>query len=331
MLVDMHAHVIPGALEAVGSSEDHRGPRIGPCDDPQARLLQNDRGMQFKASEAFYSAERRLEEQDRSGVDAEIVSPMPPLLDYGLPGSEGLELSRRVNEFIAELCRADPGRLLGMAMVPMQASELAPAELARIKDMGLVAVEIASNVLGRSLHEDEFAEFWAEAERLEIPIFVHGMPSDLGGRVPAGLVPVAGFAVGADCALAATAIISGGVAEKHPALRLAFSHGAGGIPMHASTRQLLLGQDLERGALIRGRGRVARGVREALLLRRPRDGPADAAPPDRDDGPHAGARRVGLPGDAARGSVRAHAALAGAGAGGARGHHLAQRLPLPRH
>jgi aminocarboxymuconate-semialdehyde decarboxylase len=85
-------------------------------------------------------------------------------------------------------------------------------------------------VLGRSLHEDEFAEFWAEAERLEMPIFVHGMPSDLGGRVPAGLVAVAGFAVGADCALAATSIVCGGVAEKHPALRLAFSHGAGGFP-----------------------------------------------------------------------------------------------------
>ena len=52
MLVDMHAHVIPGALDAVGSSEDHRGPRIGPChDDEHARLLENDRGMQFKAIE----------------------------------------------------------------------------------------------------------------------------------------------------------------------------------------------------------------------------------------------------------------------------------------
>ena len=69
MLVDMHAHVIPGALDAVGS-QDHRGPQIGPCDDPHARLLENDRGMKFKAIDAFYSAERRLEELDRSGVDA---------------------------------------------------------------------------------------------------------------------------------------------------------------------------------------------------------------------------------------------------------------------
>jgi aminocarboxymuconate-semialdehyde decarboxylase len=229
MLVDMHAHVIPGHLDAVG--DGHRGPHIGPCgDDAHARLLENDRGMEFKARDAFYSAERRLEEMDASGVDAEVVSPMPPLLDYTLPGDAGLELSRRVNEFIAELTRTDRNRLLGMGMVPMQAADLATAELQRIRDAGLVAVEITSNVLGRSLHEDEFAAFWAAAERLQMPIFVHGMPGDLGGRVPGGLVAIAGFAVGADCALAATSIIAGGVAERHPALRLAFSHGAGGFP-----------------------------------------------------------------------------------------------------
>jgi aminocarboxymuconate-semialdehyde decarboxylase len=230
MLVDMHAHVIPGALEPAGKQAGNLGPRVGPCDDPHARLLENDRGMQFKARDAFYSAERRLQEMDASGVDAEIVSPMPPLLDYTLSGDAGLELSRRVNEFIAELTRTDRNRLLGMGMVPMQAPGLATAELERIRDSGLVAVEITSNVLGRSLHEDEFAEFWAEAERLQMPIFVHGMPGDLAGRVPAGLVAIAGFAVGADCALAATSIVAGGVAERHPGLRLAFSHGAGGFP-----------------------------------------------------------------------------------------------------
>jgi len=229
MLVDMHAHVIPGALEACGTQEGHLGPRVGPCDDPHARLLASDR-MEFKASDAFYSAERRLEEQERSGVDAEVVSPMPPLLDYSLPADEGLELCRRVNAFIAELTQADANRLLGMGMVPMQAPELACAELDRVREAGLVAIEITSNVLGRSLHEDEFAEFWAEVERMGMPVFVHGMPGDLGGRVPGGLVAVAGFAVGADCALAATSIIAGGVAERHPGLRLAFSHGAGGFP-----------------------------------------------------------------------------------------------------
>ena len=229
MLVDMHAHVIPGALDPVGKG-DHKGPRVGPCDDPHARLLENDR-MQFKAKDAFYSAERRLEELERSEVDAEVVSPMPPLLDYALTGEEGLDLSRRVNEFIAELTRTAPDRLLGMAMLPMQAPELAAAELARVTDMGLVAVEIASNIAGRSLHDDAYEDFWSEAERLQVPIFIHAMPADFAGRLPQGLIPIAAFAVGTDAALAAAAIITGGVAERHPGLRLAFSHGAGGFPM----------------------------------------------------------------------------------------------------
>ncbi len=231
MLVDMHAHVIPGALDPVGATDDHRGPHIGPCDDPNARLLENDRGMRFKAVDAFYSAERRLEEQERSGVDAEVVSPMPPLLDYALSGPEGLELSRRVNEFIASLCAADPARLMGMGMVPMQAPELAAAELSRVRELGLVAVEIASNVVGRALHGDEYEDFWSEAERLEMPIFIHAMPADFGERLPAGLIPIAAFAVGADALLACAGIITSGLAERHPRLRLAFSHGAGGFPM----------------------------------------------------------------------------------------------------
>ncbi len=228
MLVDMHAHVIPGALEACGTQEGHLGPRVGPCDDPHARLLESDR-MQFKASDAFYSAERRLEEQERSGVDAEVVSPMPPLLDYSLPADEGLELCRRVNAFIAELTQADPNRLLGMGMVPMQAPELACAELERVRDAGLVAIEITSNVLGRSLHEEEFAEFWAEVERAGCRCSSTGCRA-----IWAGACPRAGrrrrFRRRRRCALAATSIIAGGVAERHPDLRLAFSHGAGGFP-----------------------------------------------------------------------------------------------------
>lgn len=241
MLLDMHAHVIPGALEPVGRREDHRGPRVGPCGDDRARLLENDR-MQFRASDAFFSAEARLEAMEASGVDAEVVSPMPPLLDYGLSGDEGLELCRRVNEFVAELCRTAPERLLGMAMLPLQAPELATAELAAVKDVGLVAVEIASNIAGRSLHDDSFEDFWAEAERLEVPIFVHAMPADFGGRLPEGLIPVAGFAVGADAALAASAIVTGGVAERHPDLRLAFSHGAGGFPLMLTRAQYFWGK-----------------------------------------------------------------------------------------
>ena len=315
MLVDMHAHVIPGALDAVGSSEDHRGPRIGPChDDEHARLLENDRGMQFKAIDAFYSAERRLEEQERSGVDAEIVSPMPPLLDYALSGPDGLELSRRVNEFIASLCAADPARLMGMGMVPMQAPDLACAELARVRDLGLVAVEIASNVVGRALHGDEYEEFWSEAERLEMPIFIHAMPADFGERLPAGLIPIAAFAVGADALLACAGIITSGLAERHPRLRFAFSHGAGGFPMMLPRAMTFWGKTWNEEPVFGRRRRVTGGADPSVLLRRARVRPPRPALSDRPRRPRAGAGRLRLPGDAARGPVRAHLAVVGVAA-----------------
>ena len=234
--------------------------------------------MQFKAIDAFYSAERRLEEQERSGVDAEVVSPMPPLLDYALSGPEGLELSRRVNEFIASLCAADPGRLMGMGMVPMQAPELACAELARVQDAGLVAVEIASNVLGRALHGSEFAEFWAEAERLEMPIFVHAMPTDFGERLPAGPIPIAGVRGRRRRALACAGIITSGLAERHPRAPAGLQSRRRRLPDDAPARDVLLGEDLERGAAGRGgRGRLAGGADAALLLRRARVRPPGAA------------------------------------------------------
>src|SRR5581483_10242265 len=154
-----------------------------------------------------------------------------PLLDYALTGPEGVELSRQVNEFVVSLCDADPCRLHGMGMVPMQAPELATAELSRVRDLGLVAVEIASNVLGRALHGEEYEEFWSEAERLEMPVFIHAMPADFGERLPAGLIPIAAFAVGADALLVCAGIITSGLAERHPRLRLAFSYGVGGFSM----------------------------------------------------------------------------------------------------
>ena len=109
-------------------------------------------------------------------------------------------------------------------------------------DLGLVAVEIASNVVGRALHGDEYEDFWAEAERLDMPVFIHAMPADFGDRLPAGLIPIAAFAVGADALLACAGIITSGLAERHPRLRLAFSHGAGGFPMMLPRAQFFWGR-----------------------------------------------------------------------------------------
>lgn len=184
--------------------------------------------LRFTARAVFFDGEQRLAAMDASGVDAEVVSPMPPVLNYTVPSRPGLALCRWINEFIAGLCAVDPSRFLGLGTVPLQDPDLAAAELAAVRGLGLVGVEIASHVGGVSLAEDRFGGFFAEAVRLRVPIFVHAMP-DASARLPAGAAGT--FGVGVDGALAAAALISGGVAERYPELRLAFSHGAGGFPL----------------------------------------------------------------------------------------------------
>lgn len=227
MIVDLHAHVIPDQLSPVGKGEKP-GPSIGPGEDAATRLLENG-PMRFPAKAVFFASEARLEALDENGVDCEVVSPMPPLLDYSLPGAEGLELSRRVNEFVVRMCEADPTRILGMGMVPLQDVDLATKELAELKAMGLKGVEIASNASGLSLGDEHFFGFFEEAERLELPIFVHALNPTFGERLPRAAGPT--FSVMSEIGITAGSVVSSELPARCPDLRLCFSHGAGGFPL----------------------------------------------------------------------------------------------------
>ena len=195
--------------------------------------------VRFTARQAWFDAEQRLAASAASGVDAEVVSPFPPLLNYRLPAASGMDLARWVNEYIAGLCAGAPGRIYGLGSVPLQDPGLAAGELGSLLDLGLAGVEIASNVAGASLGDSRFLEFFAEASRLGLAVFVHAMPV-ASERLPGPAT--ATFGVGVEGSLAAAAIITGGVAEKYPALRLAFSHAAGGFPLQLPRAQWFWGR-----------------------------------------------------------------------------------------
>ena len=94
------------------------------------------------------------------------------------------------------------------------------------KKLKFSGVEIASHVNGVSIGDARFEPFFAEAERLGAAIFVHALR-------PAGQDRIVGaFAEQAVCfpgdvALACASMITGGIASRHPKLRIAFSHGGG--------------------------------------------------------------------------------------------------------
>jgi len=234
MLIDVHAHLLPRDYPA---DAPECFPRMDPVDGETARLLVFGQ-VRFKARDAFFDAERRVAAMDESDVDAEVLTPMPPLLRHDLPVADAVALARHVNESTAALCAAAPDRLFGFGMVPMQEPDLATAELATIRELGLYGVEIASNVLGVSIGDERFLPFFAEAQRLGVPVFVHAMPAPT-DRLPASTMGT--YVVGIEGTLAAASMVAGGTAAACPDLRIAFSHGAGGFPLMLPRAQYFWG------------------------------------------------------------------------------------------
>jgi aminocarboxymuconate-semialdehyde decarboxylase len=182
----------------------------------------------LRAEPVCWDLDERRGAMAARGVDAEVVSPMPLLLGYGLPPEDGQDLCQYVNEFVAELCEADSGHFYGLGIVPLQDPELASRELAELKRRGLLGVEIASNVNGASLGEERFWTFFEEIERLGLAVYVHGMTPTFAERLPASAL--ATFGLGAELVVTAASLLASGVLESCPKLRIALSHGGGGFP-----------------------------------------------------------------------------------------------------
>jgi DNA-binding transcriptional regulator PaaX/predicted TIM-barrel fold metal-dependent hydrolase len=238
-IIDTHAHIFPGDFgPAPAGCDPAAWPSVEDGPDPDTRLLVNG-PMRFPAKRVWFDAERRLEASAGAGLDAELLSPFPALLNYRVPGPLGRDLCRVTNEYIAGLVAAYPAKFYGLGTIPLQDPDLAAAELSETAKLGLAGVEIASNINGVSLHDPRLDGFWAEAERLGTAVFIHGMP------VPSDRVPgpaVATFGVGAEASLGAASVIAGGVAEKYPNLKISFSHAGGGFPLILTRAQWFWGR-----------------------------------------------------------------------------------------
>jgi aminocarboxymuconate-semialdehyde decarboxylase len=227
-VVDLHSHVVPADFpEEPAPCTCGKWPSMVHGPGNQAALEIG--GTEFrKLDSRSWDGARRLADMDREDVALQVLSPMPELLSYWLEPALTVTLARHVNRMIGDLVRAAPDRFAGLGMVPLQDPELAARELTVLKgDHGLAGVEIGSNILGRAPGDPFFDPFFAEAERLDLCVFVHALHPVGMERVvgPAVLAAFLNFPI--DTGLAAASFITAGTLAKFPKLRLAFSHGGG--------------------------------------------------------------------------------------------------------
>ncbi|TMG92964.1 MAG: amidohydrolase [Betaproteobacteria bacterium] len=145
----------------------------------------------------------------------------------------GVELSRMVNNRLAEIVATWPERFVALGTVPLQHVDLAVAELERcVKQLGLRGVEINPSVNGMDLTDPrlKLEKLFAKAQALDVIIFMHPIGFTQGERlIDHYFNDVIGNPM--ETTIAASHLIFDGVMQRHPKLKIVLPH-AGGYLAH---------------------------------------------------------------------------------------------------
>jgi aminocarboxymuconate-semialdehyde decarboxylase len=227
--IDIHAHIVPRSLwNAADARVEWHGFRHEPGEG-LGTIVGGGMRTGFTSPKVRFSVEERLKDMDAQGVDVQVLSIHTPFVGYHLAAAEGLALARDVNDEIAETVRQQPGRLAGLATLPMQDVKSAIEELERaVTKQGLKGTTLDTNVNGEQWDEPKFLPFFKAAEQMGALLFFHPQPQNnfLRARIPRhGLFNSLGVIL--DDAIVAAILICGGVLEACPSIRICIAHGGG--------------------------------------------------------------------------------------------------------
>lgn len=190
---------------------------------------------QFVRTGLVDTGELRLAHMDAAGVDHAILALTSPGTQ-AFDATVGVPLARDANDQLAEVVRNNPARFSGLAAVSFEDVPAAVAELERaVKALGLKGLIVNSHIRGRYLSEPEFWPVLEAVESLDVPLYLHpNTPNDtmIGTLYDSGLDgSVFGFQV--ETSMHALKMITSGVFDRFPNLRLVLGHMGEGLPFWA--------------------------------------------------------------------------------------------------
>ena len=179
------------------------------------------------------SLTERISDMDAMGVDIQAISISPYQYYYWAEPDIGRDVSKLINDDLAEVISKEPDRLVGLGTIPLQNTEMAISELVRCVDsLGFKGIEINTQIAGEELSAPRLAPFWAKVEELDVVVFIHtagfSHPDRLKDHYFINLI---GHPI--EATLAISRLIFDGVMENHPGLKIVVAHGGGFLPAYS--------------------------------------------------------------------------------------------------
>lgn len=170
----------------------------------------------------------QLASMDRQGVAAAALMPTYATFLIGtddMPPPVAHAFAAAYNRWLADLCAADPQRLLPVGLIARHDPSRMVVDLEAVLARGWRAVVMRPEpVGGRTLGHPDLAPFWARCAEAGLPVMLHGGTH---ARVPAAgtdrfdsQFARHACAHGLEAMMALVALIDGGVLARHPTLRV---------------------------------------------------------------------------------------------------------------
>ena len=196
-----------------------------------ATIFNPDGSLFRKIEDNCFDPKARIPECDTAKVDVQVLSPVPGLgFNYDADPEDCFVVAKHTNDHLASVVKENPKRFVGLGTLPMQAPKLAIKELHRIKEIGLVGVEIGSHIESWNLDHPDLMPVYQEMEKLDMALFVHPWDMEPKERLAKHW---SAWLVGMpfETSLAIFKMITGGVFDKVPGLKVCFAHGGGSFPV----------------------------------------------------------------------------------------------------
>lgn len=227
--IDTHAHFYPDSylrrIEAEGATSGAECRRV----EGKGPVLKIGEVVTQPLAGHFTNIDLRIAAMDEQGVDVHLLSLSLPMV-YWAERELSRKLSADYNDAAADAHGRFPQRLFGLAMLPMQAPDLAVAELERVAKLpGMRGVYMATAVRDQELSDPAFFPVYERIEALGLPIFLHPVTVIGHARLtPHYLHNLLGNPF--ESAIAAAHLIFGGVLDRFPKLTVCLPHAGGAFP-----------------------------------------------------------------------------------------------------